>query len=243
MHYKDLCEEIYHEWRRYPGHFSDFDSDFNLFSLPEPYFPLQDGGDELIVLNNNPGGVLKFQLHSNILATVGEHESYRDVSRRLQVEYTGQQREISGAAHARNERIKEIADTMGHKGIENVETFYLHSGSFDKKRFLKIYRAHPMVVAYVDSLRAYLADRPVVIVAAVASGASLTKEAVKTSEWLCYQAAISGFDIDKATREPTTTKHGKTTSGVFRSGDKVLICMMGSNSIPKNAGKVISRRP
>jgi len=241
MHYKDLCEEIYREWRHYPGHFSDFDSDFNLFSLPEPYFPLRDGGNEIVVLNNNPGGVLDFQLHSAILREVGDLETYQDVSRRLQDKYTGEDRVISSAAHARNERVKDVADALGHGGIENVETFYLHSSSFDKKRFLKQYRTHPMVVAYTDALRAYLARRPVVIIAAVASSESLTSRTIAASEWLCFQAGIAGFEIAKAKREAITKKSHKTTSGVFRYGDKTLICTMGSNNIPKDAGNVISK--
>ena len=180
MHYKDLCEEIYREWRRYPGHFSYFDSDFNLFSLPEPYFPLSDGTNELVVLNNNPGGVLDFQLHSNIIKTFDSEMSYQEIARKLQDKYAGDERIISGAAHARNERIADVAGALGYDGVENVETFYLHSSSFDKKRFLKHYRTHELGVAYVDALRAYLSKRPVVIVAAVASDKSLTSKAISS---------------------------------------------------------------
>lgn len=56
-----------------------------------------------------------------------------------------------------------------------------------------------------------------------------------------HQAGIAGFEIAKAKREAITKKSHKTTSGVFRYGDKTLICMMGSNNIPKDAGKVISK--
>lgn len=241
MGYKDLCEEIYREWRRYPGYFSDFDSDFNLFSLPEPYFPLRDGGDELVVLNNNPGGVLRFQLHSEILKKFDESCSYAEISRHLQSQYTGPDRIIQGAAHARNEHIKKVASALGYSGVENVETFFLHSSKFDKKVFLKKYRTDSRVVTYVNALREYLAPRPVLIVAAIASGESLTGKAVMASEWLRFQADIAGFDITAAKREAVTKKGDKTTSAIFRSGDKALICMMGSNNIPKKAEEVIIR--
>ena len=95
--YKDLCETLYREWRKAPKYFSEFDSDFNMFSLPEPYYPLEEGRNPLVVLNNNPGGVLDFQHHDFILKEFSDGEDYSAVARWLMKEYGKGSSVIGGA--------------------------------------------------------------------------------------------------------------------------------------------------
>ena len=55
---------------------------------------------------------------------------------------------------------------------------------------------------------------------------------------LCEQA---GLDLDEAKFKPITSKDKKVTSAVLMHGDKFMICTMGSNSIPKNTGKILTK--
>lgn len=235
VQYKELCEQIYRTWRNDPGQFADFDSDFNVFSLPEPYFPLSTGKSPLVVLNNNPGGVLPFQRHSSVVNEFDDSMTYADVAWKLMGKYKGPPQIISAAAQARNSKILNIARALGHDCVENVEMFFLHSSSFDKTAFMRNYAKHTDVVAYHDALRVYLADRSVVIIAAVASRSSLSIESITGSPWLRLQTSVAGMELGQATLEPTSIKDGKVTSAVIRSGGKTLVCMMGSNNIPKEA--------
>ena len=240
MDYKDYCEQIYQSWLSDPKHFSTFDSDFNMFSLPEPYYPLSKGDNSLVVLNNNPGGALNFQYHTYILKQFGADSSYKEVASWLMEKYTAKDSAIGGSANARNKKIAKIANAMGYDSVENVETFFLHSGSFNKPRFLKNYVKHAAVVEYKESLKSYLADRSVVIVAAVGTGSSLSISGLRSSPWLEYQVDIAGLDFSQSSLEPLTTKNGKVTSGIVRNQNKILICSMGSNNIPVRAADVIA---
>lgn len=240
MLYKDLCEQLYRRWRDDPREFADFDSDFNVLSLPEPYFPLGEGSNPLVVLNNNPGGVLDFQGHKKILQEFADSVSYAEIAEILRRKYSGPQRIISGSANARNKQIMGIARALGHDCVENVETFFLHSSGFDKKTFIRHYLEHADVVAYHEALRGYLADRPVVIVAAVASGKSLSKDTLAESRWLQIQASLAGLEVAASTLQPITKIDDKMTSGAFRAGSKILLCTMGNNNIPRDAAAAIA---
>ncbi|MFC1761184.1 hypothetical protein ACFL6U_03790 [Planctomycetota bacterium] len=240
MDYKNLCEKIYRTWRNDPKKFSDFDSDFNMFSLPEPYFPLVEGNNQLVVLNNNPGDVLSFQYHTYILEHFDADVRYNDVACWLMERYTSKETIISVSAKARNWKIEKVASALGYDGVENVETFFLHSSSFNKKKFLRNYIDNGIVVEYRNALCSYLYDRPVVVVAAVGSGSNLSVEDVAGSPWLSYQASIVGLEFRKAKLTPVTTRGDKITSGIIRQGKKVLICNMGSNNIPVDAPAVLA---
>jgi hypothetical protein len=240
--YKNLCERIYRDWRGAPVRFSDFDSDFNFFSLPEPYYPLVLGENALVVLNNNPGGVLPFQHHSAISSRFADEVTYAEVAEWLMGQYAGPESEIGPAARTRNRRITEVAEALGFDGVENVETFFMHSRAFNKAGFLRDLRSNDLVREYTESLSSYLAERSVAIVAAVGSGGSLTVESLMQSEWLRYQTQIAGLELDRADLTPITEKSGKVTSCLVRYENKHMICMMGSNNIPRDAAEALSRR-
>lgn len=241
LKYKDLCERIYRDWRSDPVRFSDFDSDFNVFSLPEPYYPLKDGERTLVVLNNNPGGALPFQHYSEICRKFTDKSTYADVAKWLMGKYVGEDSVIGGASKTRNERIIEVAEALGFNGVENVETFFMHSRAFNKTRFLKDLQEKSWVVKYKEALSSYLAEHPVAIVAAVGSGDSLTPESLAQSDWILYQAGIAGLNLDRANLIPITEKSGKVTSCLVQYKNKHLICMMGSNNIPRDAAKAACR--
>lgn len=242
MDYKRHCESLYRAWLAAPSHFGEFEADFSIGSLPEPYFPIRPGSRTLLVLNNNPGKPMPHQDHSHVQGKFRAGEPYSEVASWLTRQYISTETKINARAKSRNTKVEELADALGYDGIENVETFYLHSSKMDKARFLRKYANHPMVVDYVSELAAYVKERPVLVVACVASNRSFDKDSVIKSPWLNFQAELVGLNIGRAQYIKLTEKPGKVTSGLIRDGDKIMICSMGANNIPIGAREALSRK-
>ncbi len=234
MNYKNFCEQIYLNWRESPTNFDEFSKDFQNNYLPEPYYSIRVGNNPLFILNNNPGGSLSFQEHSLFLKTFPNASTYTDVSLWLMDKYTGNNAIIGGAAKTRVNRITQIAATLGYDGVENVETFFLHSNSFSKKMFLKKFSQNNTVNQYINTLTAYLIDKPVLIVSAISSKNSLNLLEVSNNSWIKYQAEIAGLNLKEASFYGITSKNQKITAGLIKHRNKFLVCTMGSNTIPKN---------
>lgn len=233
MNYKSLCEQIYLAWRSSPYQFIDFSKDFETNHLPEPYYSIKSGSNPLIILNNNPGSTLAFQEHSSVLNEIPDEFDYSHVSSWLKDKYVNSDI-ISRTARTRILRTEQIEEALGCDGVENVETFFLHSSSFNKEKFIRNYSNNEIVKSYISLLSEYLDNRPVLIVSAVGTKRSLNLMEVSNNKWIKYQSAVAGLDLDVAGFYGITTKEGKITSALIAKDNKFLVCTMGSNTIPKN---------
>jgi hypothetical protein len=241
MNYKTFCDQIYMTWRTSPNQFTDFSKDFDISHLPEPYYPIKKGRNPLIVLNNNPGGVLLFQEHSSILKEFPATVSYSDISDWLKDKYTNDDTIINGTAKTRISRIIQIEKIIDCDGIENVEAFFLHSNSFNKTQFLKNHLKNEITKKYAALLKNYLIDKSVLIVSAISSRNSPNLKEISNNSWLKHQAEIAGLCFDTASFHEITVKNKKITSCLIANNNKFLICTMGSNTIPKNTYSIIEQ--
>ena len=241
MEYKSLCEQIYSTWRADKRHFSEFSPEFDVTHLPEPYFPIRKGNRRLAVLNNNPGGVLEFQSHGQIAKEFAGNITYKAVADWLTDKYINGGVKLNARAKGRNAKVLKIADVLGANGVENLETFFLHSSSFNKSRFLKKHVKNETAEQYVEALRKYLRRMPVLIVACVGSKKSLSAASLRKSEWLQFQASVAGMALESAEFKPVTRIGAKVTSGILREGEKIMVCSMGSNNIPVAAAEVLAK--
>lgn len=239
MKYKMLCERIHQEWRADKDHFSDFSPDFDSTYLPEPYFPIKSGDNELVVLNNNPGKVKREQSHAYIHSKFSAHTRYADVADWLSEIYINGKPKINANAASRNIKVLEVADALGATGVESLETFFLHSKNFNKTKYLRKYLNHPIVVKYNEALHEYLRNKAVLIVTAIGTQSSINARNVIKNDWLKFQADIAGMNLKAADFKPLTKKERKVTSCILREGNKIMVCMMGSNNIPVKTSEIL----
>lgn len=230
--YFDFCETLFQNWLKSPHELDDFAGDFQLGHVPEPYYFLAEGEKPLYVLNYNPGEGLPQQTRKSILAH--PHDSYCAVARRLSNFY---QNEFSGRATMRNDKILKFAKAMGYDGVVCVETFFLHSRSWNKYKFLMCYTDNDLVQEYKRLLKEFLRDKPVLRISAVASSKSANLENPQTisSEWVKYQNDIMGVDLNSMTFVPITTKSNRITSCIYVGANKkkYVAFKMGGNDLPK----------
>jgi hypothetical protein len=237
MDYLEYCEDIYNGWKSDPDYYKSFSNDFDINYLPQPYYYLREGNDDFVVLNNYPGSGLPFEEHSNIRKKF-PGSSYKDLSEWLTKQFTDENTELQQGNLERNKKILQIADTLGYKGVLNVETFFLHTNQFTRNKFIKIYSNIDIVKTYLEKLEEFLRPRTVLIAGSVLNKKLLHIEILKKSRWIQLQAKVAGIDFSKAVISPITKKQNKITSILLVSGNKYMICNMGSSNIPNNTKEV-----
>ena len=126
----------------------------------------------------------------------------------------------------------EFAEKLGFEGLEETESFFLHSERFNKHSFLKK-NENQTIKEYTQALTEYLKDKPVLSINAVSTKESISKNSIQKSEWLEHIAKIISFDFDKAKEIKLTKKDEKITSAAYIYDKKIMIFMMGSNNLPK----------
>lgn len=137
---------------------------------------------------------------------------------------------MDGTAKSRLDKMKQICSALGFDGLENVETFFLHSSNMNKDKFLKKYKEK--VAEYINCLKAYLKDKTVLVVCAIATKESISRKTIMTSDWLMYQAEILGVNFATAKLFVVREKEGKTSCAFLVQNKKIFVFMMGSNSLP-----------
>ena len=233
--YLDFCEELFQNWLNHRLDLSDFDADFQVEHVPEPYYILKEGKKPLYVLNYNPGEGLPQQTRKSILAH--PHDSYCAVAKRLSEFYRN---EFTGKAIKRNEKILKFAKAMGYDGVVCVETFFLHSANWpiDKKMaFVESSRKNKLVQKYNRVLKNFLKSKPVLRVSAVSTKKIINLKNRKTfsNVWVKYQNDIMGVDLNSMTFVPIPPKgKGRVTSCIYvGKKEKYVSFMMGGNNLPK----------
>ncbi len=229
MNYKPLCEKIYKIWKDEKDAFWEFNK-FQTEYMPETYYTVCKGAKKLYVLNNNPGIGLNCQTKKKILQEFGD-KTYSQISEDFYL-YILQSKEMNESAKSRLCKMIRFAQRLGYSGVEDVETFFLHSKNFNKKSFLKKKDTFPYVSEYITALTEYLKDKPVLSINAIDSRCSISKQTIIKSNWINHVAEIIGFDFNKAKNVKITNKETKVTSAAFVDGNKIMLFTMGRNNIP-----------
>ena len=233
--YKALCEELYEKWKGDKNAFCDFRG-FQTEFLIEPYYKVQNGKKMLYVINNNPGEGLGVQHRNGLWGNV-HGKSYAELSSTFMDYY---EKDLKGAAKSRLNKIQIFASRFGFDGIEDVESFFLHSKAFNKKSFLKKIN-NPVIQEYCQALQAYLENKSVLSINSVGVNESITKASLKKSLWIMHIAEIINLDFSNANLIKITSKGEKVTSTALVSKNKIMIFTMGSNNMPKILDIVFER--
>jgi hypothetical protein len=92
---------------------------------------------------------------------------------------------------------------------------------------------------YLEKLEEFLKPRTVLIAGCVLNKKLLHVEILRKSKWIQLQAKVAGIDFSKSVISPITKKQNKITSILLISGNKYMICNMGSSNIPNNIKEVL----
>lgn len=215
---------------------------FDLEAAPEPYLQLEAGDHPLIALTTNPGGTLPFQRRPVVLSNaevLRANMTYREAAGVLGQHYRQLlQRKPAGR---RITSLLHLATLLAAKGVVQVEVCPFHSVSLPKKdRLISELNHDELTRQYLQQVREFLRERPVVIVSAVSSLQPLSAY-MTLSPWLAWKAEIAGMPLDERTRfVPLVTKRERVTCAALVSPQgaipKVLVLMMGSNQLPGAEG-------
>ena len=228
--YKALCEELYTEWKNNRKAFCEFKRFQNAF-LIEPYCKVRDGKNVIYFLNNNPGNGMDIQKRTGVWGKE-KNKSYEELSGSFKDYFD---KLLSGTtAGSRLEKMKDFATDIGFDGIEDVESFFLHSESFNKRSFLEMVD-NPVVKEYTDCLTEYLENKPVVSINSISSRKSICLESIKENPWFCHIAKIMNLDFSKANPKDLVelkNKGDKITAAALVFPNKIMFFTMGMNILP-----------
>lgn len=234
--YLEYCEELFQSWLDGTERFKELGKEFGkVFSLdcaPEPYIPLLEGRNPLYVLNYNPGQPLEDIQGRAAIRGNYPGWTYQQISAALAEYYKGELDSRVHQAWTRFQRMMEYSRGLGFQGVQSMETFFLHSRNIKARTFLVMFGQTSQVLEYTRLLKEHLRDKPVLSIAAVASQNSITKKTLSDDKWVSHLVDIIGMDFGKARLIPITVKENKDTSVIMVQGDKYLVAMMGSNSLP-----------
>lgn len=228
--YYDYCDVLHQKWfNKTLNYEGDFEKIFQVNYSPEPYFVINNGPNPMIMLLTNPGAGMDFQKHENF-----EKSDYKAFSKILGDIYTSEQFKKDSGANAHRRLIKSIAwaNHLGYKSIVNIETIPFHSPNLNKRRALDIIAKSWILSRYQEVLRNYLADKPVMIVAACSTKSSISVQTIRKSPWLTYQAELANINIENLKFKELTNKKGKISSAMLHDNEKYIFLMMGSNNLP-----------
>lgn len=229
--YYKFCDALHQKWFDKTLEYEDnFEKIFQVEYSPEPYFVLQNGSHPLYMLLTNPGAGMDFQKHENF-----EKSDYKAFANILGNIYTSVQFKKEGGANAHRRLMKsyEWVDHLGYKGIVNIETIPFHSPNLNKTQALDIIGKSWILFRYQEVLKKFLADKPVLIVAACGSKSSISIETIKNNPWLIYQSELASITIENLKFKELTKKNGKVSSALLYDNEKYIVLMMGSNNLPK----------
>ena len=239
--YRAFCERLWRDWLGGTLQASEFlRQTFDLKAAPEPYIRLKAAKRELVALLTNPGSVMPHQRRRAILrgnSPLSPSAKYATCAKALGKFYL---KKVKKAARRRNRALLDLAKLSGYGGVLYVECCPFHSARFPKKRkFVEAIEQDHLLGEYVERLRDYLHDKPVIAVSATATEQSLTRK-VRFSPWLEWQAALIGVRQDQSRFIPLIRTAGKTTAAAFvdkvGGTPKVLVLMMGGNHLPAATG-------
>lgn len=244
MDYFEYCEELFKKW--YSGELStdnSIDSGiFDLTYMPEPYFILAEGKNPLYILNNNPGSGLDFQKKDYLETNINKEISYKNCISHISgfykngLEYNGSFfKQNYSQAHNRNMKALEFSEDNGYDGVVCVETLPFHSKSLpNKEKVLYECITNRAYLLYFRYLSELIKDKPVLIISAIGSSGTITRERIFGNEWRKFQVQLAGMKVSNAEIYNVCEKdNGKITSALVKDRDKYLFVQMGSNNLGK----------
>jgi hypothetical protein len=239
--YGEVCEKLWRDWLAKRFCASPYlNQAFDLSAAPEPYLSFDAGASPLVVLTTNPGGVLPFQRHETIAegsSCLTTGMSYGEASAALGKHYLDT---LRGAASNRIKKIRELATAAGYEGVLQVECCPFHSQSFPAKtKYIAEYKTDAFLVGYTDRLHSLLLNFDVLVVSAIDSRTSISREGM-SSDWLKWQARLIGLAPQQSSLVKLLTKEGTVSCAALLerrdSHLKTMVLMMGGNHLPGNAG-------
>jgi hypothetical protein len=239
--YIGFCERL---WRDWVQHQVTVPRVFDRNAAPEPYLCFGVGAEPLVALTTNPGATMPHQRRRRVQAGDGplcEKDEYAEAARKLGDFY---ETYLTGHARHRIAKLRMLSTCIGYKGVLQVELFPFHSRSLrmsTKNALLNATKTDRggLLGCYVEHLREFLRDRPVVSPQAVSTLASLRLETPKSFPWLTQVAKVAGLDLNDVEFVPLVEKGSKTTAAawVAKKGiRKALVLMMGTNNLPAYEG-------
>lgn len=225
--YYDFCETMYKDYVS-----GDFDEDpalnelFQLGYIPEPYFTIKEGDNPLYLLLTNPGSGMDFQLREK---APDDYRSFAKIAREVYLSDSFKK----GNAYRRIQKSIQFAEELGFNGVVNLETIPFHSNDLNKYMALVSIYQSEILIRYKAKLKSFLKDKPVLIVSACGTKKSITKDTLKSNQWLKSLLELAGVDADKCSMKKLTKKGNKVTSALFQHNNKRIALMMGSNNLPK----------
>lgn len=240
-----VSEELWMGWLKKELDVPPFISKtYDLDAVPEPYISFGEQASPLVILLTNPGGTMDHQKRAAVEAGRGpirSRASYADAAKDLGAFYADP-RNLGGQAHSRIQHMLKLAELVGHKGVLQVELCPFHKASLStsqKGAWLEATRQRGLLGRYAQSLRAFLAKRPVVIVSAAATGDSLKKE-MTLRPWVNWASGAAGLNLEAARFVCLVQKESKTTVAAIvsraRGVPKALVLAMGMNALPAEDG-------
>ena len=229
MKYLEYCEKLFKDWKADKVNGKGLDI-FEMNHVPEPYLYMHEGENPLFVLHNNPGSGMDMQLKKQI-----KDKNYEALAHRFGKYYLSDKFKNAGQAYRRIQDSIQFAKDKKYSGVVNVETIPFHSNTLDKKKAISSIEKNEILKNYINTLREYLTDKPVLALSACYPLHSINENNFKRSKWLRLQADVIGIDIKKSKMSALTNKGSKVTSALFQHDNKFFILMMGSNNFPKLA--------
>jgi len=232
--YIAFCEEEL--WRPWKAKALDVPRPFDHEAMPEPYLLFDAGKKPLIALTTNPGNTMDHQLHSALkpgCGPVSEEDKYAEAARKLGAFY---ERKLAGRpAGDRIAKLLELSSRLGCEGMLQTEVFPFHSPSLPMSRKRALLREATIdkggvVGRYIEHLRRFLHDLPVVIVQA--SNSPMEKP---TSEWLTGILELAGLD-DPESLERVPLVGTTFAAWVSEQPGKALLLKQGGTGLPASDG-------
>lgn len=243
MSYVDLCETWWKRWLEGKCAPSSWVRDaFVLDAAPEPYLVFGEDVDPLCVLTTNPGGAMPHQLRENIESGdsfLSKTMSYAEAARSLASFYV---RTLTGTASRRIAAQTEIAAASGFSGVLQVECIPWHSSNLpEKTKILQSIEEDEDLRVYTRRLRAFIARRATIALAAVSPRFDFTTRPRRLSPWVSWLFEILGVDPDRADSIPLTAKGDRVTSAALvpnaTGTPKAIVLMMGGNHFPSRENR------
>lgn len=228
--YIQLSSKIFKDW--FDGEFAGdefLNENFQMGYAPEPYYTLKEGNNPLHILQYNPGGGMEFQLRSNlgsadyssfqsILSTIYLSEGFRDLDKAYQ-------------AYSNNKKVIGFANYFDYRGVVQHAHVPFH-GDMDKSKALKVISSSDIIQTYQSALQDYLRDKPTLVISACSNKDSISKEVIRSNEWLMLRLSVANMNLDELNFQPLTIKDGKVTTAIFYKNDKYFLVIQGSLSVP-----------
>lgn len=194
-----FCESLWREWLDGTLDTPEFvRTTFNLDAAPEPYISFDAGEEPLVALTTNPGATMPHQRRDAVQAGHGPLSTTIDYATAAKALRDFYKRNLAGTAQNRITALQLLSTLVARDGVLQVEACPFRSRYLPKKdALLQALDTGGLLARYVKHVEGFLRRRPVVIVTAVSSRASLEQECA-LSPWAKWMAITAGLSLERA---------------------------------------------